>query len=221
MKKYIRILNPAGLKVKLSVITILLLVFTACTKGGDEPIPDPTPIAVSSVKLNKASVTLSAGETIELIATITPENATDKTVTWTSSNTSVATVANGMVTAVASGSATITAQAGNAKAECSITVNPTEVTSISLNKASVTLSAGETIELIATITPENATDKTVTWTSSNTSVATVANGMVTAIASGSATITAQTNNGCSDTCHIVIVSKPDAGGSEGTGEEEW
>ena len=75
-----------------------------------------------------------------------------------------------MVTAVASGSATITAQAGNAKAECSITVNPTEVTSISLNKASVTLSAGETIELIATITPENATDKTVTWTSSNTSL---------------------------------------------------
>ena len=96
MKKYIRILNPAGLKVKLSVITILLLVLTACTKGGDEPTPDPTPIAVSSVKLNKASVTLSAGETIELIATITPENATDKTVTWTSSNTSVATVANGM-----------------------------------------------------------------------------------------------------------------------------
>ena len=125
------------------------------------------------------------------------------------------------MTAVAAGSAIITAQAGNVKADCSVTVNPTEVTSITLNKTSVTLSAGESVELTATISPENATDKTVNWTSSNTGVATVSDGKVTAVAAGSAIITARSNNGYSATCHIVVVSKPDAGGSEGTEEEEW
>ena len=95
------------------------------------------------------------------------------------------------------------------------------VSSVKLNKTSVTLSAGESVELTATISPENATDKTVNWTSSNTGVATVSDGKVTAVAAGSAIITARSNNGYSATCHIVVVSKPDAGGSEGTEEEEW
>ena len=180
-----------------------------------------SPTEVTSITLNKTSLTLSAGETVKLIATISPENATDKTVSWSSSNTNVATVTNGKVAAVAAGSATITAQAGNVKAECSVTVSPTEVTSITLNKTSLTLSAGETVKLIATISPENATDKTVSWSSSNTNVATVTDGEVTAVTAGSATITARSNNGYSATCRIVVVSKPDAGGSEGTGEEEW
>ena len=95
------------------------------------------------------------------------------------------------------------------------------VSSVKLNKTSVTLSAGESVELAATISPENATDKTVSWTSSNTGVATVVDGKVTAVAAGTTIITALSNNGYSATCHIVVVSKPDAGGSEGTGEEEW
>ena len=125
------------------------------------------------------------------------------------------------MTAVAAGSSIITARSGNVKAECSVTVSPTEVISITLNKTSVTLSAGESVELAATISPENATDKTVSWTSSNTGVATVVDGKVTAVAAGTTIITALSNNGYSATCHIVVVSKPDAGGSEGTGEEEW
>lgn len=95
------------------------------------------------------------------------------------------------------------------------------VSSVKLNKTSVTLSAGESVELAATISPENATDKTVSWTSSNTGVATVVDGKVTAVAAGTTIITALSNNGYSATCHIAVVSKPDAGGSEGTGEEEW
>ena len=161
------------------------------------------------------------GEILELTATITPDDATDKSVKWTSSDTDVATVTDGKVTAVAAGSATITAQAGNVKAECTITVSPVEVTSISLNRTSATLSVGEILELTATITPDDATDKTVKWTSSDTDVATVTDGKVTAVATGSATITAYSNNGYSDTCRIVVVSRPDAGGSEGTGEVEW
>ena len=180
-----------------------------------------SPVEVTSISLNKTSATLSVGEILELTATITPDDATDKSVKWTSSDTDVATVTDGKVTAVAAGSATITAQAGNVKAECTITVSPVEVTSISLNRTSATLSVGEILELTATITPDDATDKTVKWTSSDTDVATVTDGKVTAVATGSATITAYSNNGYSDTCRIVVVSRPDAGGSEGTGEVEW
>ncbi|MDR0962665.1 MAG: Ig-like domain-containing protein, partial [Mediterranea sp.] len=118
----------------------------ACSKE-DEDTSKPTPVTVSSIKLSQISVTLFAGETIELTATVSPENATNKTVTWSSSNTSVATVTNGKVTAVAIGSTTITAQCGNVKAECTVTVSPIEVTLIQLNKTSITLSAGETVEL--------------------------------------------------------------------------
>ena len=178
-------------------------------------------IEVTSIKLNQTSATLYAGETVQLTATVSPENATNKTVTWSSSNTSVATVTNGKVTAIAVGAATITAQCGNVKAECTITVKAIDITSITLNKASVTLSAGETVQLTATISPNNATNKTVTWISSNTSVATVNNGKVTALAAGSATITAKTNNGLSATCSIAVVETVPPGGSEGTGEEEW
>ncbi len=149
---------------------------------------------VTSIKLNQTSATLYASETIQLTATVSPDNATDKTVTWSSSNTSVATVSNGKVTAIAVGKAIITAQCGNVKAECTITVKATEVTSIALNRTSVTLSAGETVQLTATVSPDNATNKTVTWSSSNTSVATVSNGKVTAVAVGTAIITAQCGN---------------------------
>ena len=180
------------------------------------------PINVTSIRLNRTSVTLSTGETIELTATVSPDNATNKTVTWSSSNTSTATVTDGKVTALAVGSTTIIAQCGNVKAECSVTVSPINVTSIRLNRTSVSLSAGDIIELTATVSPDNATNKTVTWISSNTSIATVTDSKVTAVNIGSATITAKSNNGLSATCHISVVSKDvSAGGSEGTGEVEW
>ena len=164
-------------------------------------------VAVESVTLDKSSLELNEGETATLTATVKPDNASDKTVTWSSSKTSVATVdANGKVTAVAEGNATITAKAGNKSATCSVTVtkNVVAVESITLDKSSLELNEGETATLVATVKPDNATNKTVTWSSSRTSVATVdANGKVTAVAEGTATITAKAGDKTA-TCSVTV-----------------
>ena len=181
-----------------------------------------SPIEITAIQISKTAVSLSVGETVVLTATVSPENASDKSVTWTSSDPNVATVADGKVSAIATGSATITARCGNVEAKCAVTVSPIEITAIQISKTAVSLSVGETVVLTATVSPENASDKSVTWTSSNPNVATVADGKVTAIATGSATITAKSNNGLHATCRIAVVSRDvPPGGSEGTGEEDW
>jgi uncharacterized protein (TIGR02145 family) len=126
-------------------------------------------------------------------------------VTWTSSDNSIATVADdGVVSAVAAGAATITATAGEQTATCAVTVTPVAVTGISLDKTTLPLTIGETYTLTATVSPDNATDKTVTWTSSDNSVANVAGGVVTAVADGVATITA-TAGGQTATCTVTVL----------------
>ncbi len=180
----------------------------SCTVTVNEPAPEV--IEVTSVSLNKTSLTLEIGESETLTATVLPSNATDKSVTWTSSDKSVVTVINGRITAVGAGAATITATTSNGKtASCSVTVNEPapeiiEVTSVSLNKTSLTLEIGESETLTATVLPSNATDKSVTWTSSDLSVATVEDGKVTAIGSGIATITATTSNGKMAICRVTV-----------------
>ena len=168
-------------------------------------------IAVSSVTLNKTSLSLTEQDTFQLSATISPNNATDKTVTWSSSNTAVATVSsNGLVTAVKEGSATITAKAGDKTATCAVTVakKVIDVTSVTLNKTSISLTEQDTFQLTATVKPDNATDKTVIWTSSNYSIVTVdQNGLVTAVAAGSATITALAGDKKA-TCTVTVNKKP-------------
>ena len=150
-------------------------------------------IPVTSMWLDKSELELTEGDEAVLTATVMPENATDKTVTWTSSNTSVATVTNGKVKAVKAGTATITAKAGDKSAKCTVTVLPSfiAVTSVTLDRTTLGLVEGDQAVLTATVSPDNATDPTVTWTSSNTSVATVEDGMVTAVKAGTATITAK------------------------------
>ena len=171
------------------------------------------PTLSTSIALNKTSASLKATETITLVATVLPENATNKSVTWKSSNEVVATVdANGKVTAVAVGEATITVtttDGSNKSATCKITVAKTLATSISLDKTSATLKATETLTLKATVAPATTTNKSVTWKSSNEAVATVdANGKVTAVAVGEATITATTADGSnkSATCKVTVTS---------------
>ena len=166
-------------------------------EGGDTP----SVINVSSVQLNESAMSLSVGETGNLTATVNPSDATDKTVTWTSSNTAVATVdANGKVTAVAPGTAVIvvTTTDGGKTASCTVTVTSTTIAveSVSLDKTSISLAEGETATIIATVSPDNATNKAVNWTSSSPEVATVdANGNVTAVAAGTTVIIASTADG--------------------------
>ena len=170
---------------------------------------------VTKVELDKSSLTLDVNESETLTATITPGNATNKTVTWDSSAPGVATVdTSGKVTAVAQGSTTITATAadGSGKsATCTVTVNEAEtvpVESVSLDKSNLELTEGGTDTLTATITPSNASNKSVTWSSDNESVATVTNGVVTAVTPGIATITVTTvDGGFTATCAVTV--RPD------------
>ncbi len=176
---------------------------------------ESTNVPVTSVTVSPTSATLAVGATKQLTATIAPSNATNKAVTWTSSNTSVATVSStGLVTAKAAGTATITATAQDGsgkKGTCTVTVtNPTVlVTSVTVSPSSATLNVGNTKQLTATIAPSNATNKAVTWSSSNTSVATVSSsGLVTAKAAGTATITAtaQDGSGKKGTCTVTVTN---------------
>ena len=165
-------------------------------------------VNVTGIILDHVSAELTEGETVTLTATVSPDNATDKTVTWTSSDETVATVKDGVVTAIAAGKATITAKAGNYIAACGVTVKAKIIhaTNISLDKVSAELTEGETVTLTATVSPDNATDNTVTWTSSDETVATVKDGVVTAIAAGKATITAKTGN-YTATCTVTVKAK--------------
>ena len=163
-------------------------------------------VPVESIKLDKESLEMVEGDKVTLTATVTPDNATDKTVTWTSSDEAIATVANGEVTAVKEGTATITAKAGDKSATCAVKVakKVIAVTGIALDKTSVGMTEGEETQLTATVTPDNATDKTVTWTSDATAIATVDNtGKVKAIKEGSATITAKAGDKTA-TCTVTV-----------------
>jgi len=169
-----------------------------------------TAIPDEGITLDKNAVTLSAKETTVLNATFTPSIASDKTITWASENTAVATVNSaGMVTGVGAGTTKITGTSvsGNT-AECTITVTPEIMASnISLDISSKTLQRNETVKLNATLSPNDVSDKTITWTSDNTDVATVSNtGMVRAVAYGNATITATSSNGLTATCAISVVN---------------
>ena len=168
----------------------------------------PKDIDVTNITLDKTSLELTEGETATLTATITPSDATDKTVTWTTSDKSIATVDNGIVTAISAGTTTITAKAGEYKATCTIIVNKKviDVTSVTLDKTALELTEGETSTLIATVSPNNATDKTITWTTSDKSIATVDNGIVTAISAGTTTITAKAGE-YKATCTITVNKK--------------
>ena len=158
------------------------------------------PDFATGISLNKTSTRILRGSTETLTATVTPNNTTDKTVTWTSSDPSVASVSSsGVVTANKVGTATITATTNdgtNLSASCTVEVYWNAVTGISVTPATATILVGGTTTLTATVTPDSASNKSVTWTSSNTAVATVNDsGVVTGVSVGNATITATTVEG--------------------------
>ncbi|MCL2434707.1 MAG: Ig domain-containing protein [Lentimicrobiaceae bacterium] len=168
------------------------------------------PVIVTSVTLNKDELTLEISDTVTLIATVYPNDADDKTVTWMSSNPEVASITdNGLVTAINKGETTITVitKDGKKTANCYIVVYLKRVTSVTLNKDELILTLNETEPLIATVHPDDANDKTVIWTSTNDEIATVsASGLVTAKKAGDATIIVTTKDGNKKaSCKINVV----------------
>jgi len=169
-------------------------------------------VEVTGITLNKSELNLEVGKTGTLSAVITPENATNKNVVWASSNENVAFVdQNGLVTIKNSGTAniTVTTVDGGFTATCAITA-VVPVTGISIDKEYLSLKPGATYSLVATIMPTNATNKGITWSSSDPNVATVdANGNVTGKAIGSTIVTVSTNDGNYTTSvNVAIVTVP-------------
>ena len=190
---------------------------TATSQSGSETLTKRINIIPDKATLSFASTSLKTGETKQLVvraynsfsyAYLEPES-----FNFSSSNNNVISVdANGNVTGKAAGSATITASHKmDSTCKATTTIEVTEdtkpVTSISLDRTSLDLSVGNTATLTATVLPTDATDKTVTWSSSNTSIATVnRSGLVTAVGSGTATVTASTSNGKSATCTVRVAA---------------
>ena len=179
----------------------------------------PASVSVTGVKLNTETLELFTGNTATLTATVEPDNATNKNVTWSSNNADVATVDNGTVTAVGAGKTTITVttEDGTKTASCTVTVT-VPVTGVTLSQTQASLyynRTPNTLTLTATVAPDNATNKDVTWTSSDSTVATVdQNGLVTALARGTAVITATTvDGGKTATCTVTVSRYSSGGGS--------
>ncbi len=164
-------------------------------------------IPVTSITLSSSSLAMTEGDAVQLTATVKPDDATDKTVVWSSDAPEVAEVdQEGNVTAKSVGKAIITAKSGDVSATCSVDVSKLviSVSTITLSPASLTMIEGENASITVKITPENATDKTVVWSSDAPEVAEVdQEGNVTALTVGSAVITA-TCGELSASCKVTV-----------------
>ncbi len=169
-------------------------------------LADGMPILAKSVTLNKKSAALNVGKTLQLTATVKPEEAVDGAISWSTSDKAVATVSSkGLVTAKKAGKAVITAETvGGLTAACTITVQA-KATSVSLNKKTAAVYSGKTLQLKATVSPKDAVDGAVTWSTSDKTVATVSkSGLVTARNPGKAVITAKTAGGLTAKCTVTV-----------------
>ena len=169
-------------------------------------------ISVENITLSQTILVATLGDaSVQLTATITPSDALNQNIIWSSDNNGVATVNNGLINFVGVGSATITAEIDGISATCNVTVNAAtvDVTGIELTPDNLTLTEGDTYTLSATILPNNATNQAINWGSNMPSVATINNGVVTAISEGAATITATTAEGeYTATCNITVNASP-------------
>ena len=169
-------------------------------------------VAVSGVKLDRHEASVEVDKTVTLAATVTPDDATDKSVVWSCSREDIAVVVDGVVRGVKAGLAVVTATTvdGGFSASCDITVTPKPipVTGVAMDKATAEVVAGSTTLLQAIIYPSNATNTEVKWSSGNETVATVAEGVVTGVAPGTAVITVTTVDGGFKASCTVTVKKP-------------
>lgn len=171
-------------------------------------------IPVETITLNETVIELNKGETFKLEAEVSPENADYESLSWASSDEDVATVSQeGLVTAVASGDAVISVSTGDISAECTVTVIGKPVESISFDTYSLEMEPGDTYYIITMISPGDADDKTLIWSSSDENVATVSDGTVTAIAPGSAEITASCGTAYA-TCYVTVNESAQPGSAQ-------
>lgn len=186
-----------------TLLYVLLFLLIGCQQ-------EKEPVSVTGITLSQSSFSMIEGEVHTLTVNIEPSNADNKSVFWTSSQESVASVQDGVVSAYKSGNTTITAKSvdGGKTATCEVIVLAKEISveSVSLDKTSVEMTEGDEITLAATITPDNATNKNVIWTSSDERIVSVDNGKVTAILEGTATITVTTEDGrMAAFCSITVL----------------
>ena len=195
---------------KIGFLAALALLF-ACTpesnpgNGGNNNNgggnTQPTVIELTGIALTEHEITLEKGGNKVLEVKFTPENASNKTLTWVSSNTSIVTVTDGVVVGVAPGTTEIVVKSGNLTDKCQVTV-VISATSVSLDQTELTLTLGEMATLKAIVLPEDSTDE-VEWSSSDETVATVKDGEVTAVAVGETTITAKAGDKTA-TCSVKV-----------------
>ena len=169
-------------------------------------------VAVTGVSLDESSITLDVGDSQTLTATVSPSNATFKAVSWSTSDESVATVnASGEVTAVAGGTATITVTSDddNTKTDTCIVTVEVRTTGVTLDESAIVIYEGKSETLTATVSPENATDKSVAWSSDDPGIASVADGVITGVSEGTTVIRAVTNDGSFEaTCNVTVGAAP-------------
>ncbi len=179
---------------------------TATNANGN--FSDSLTVTVPGITLDQTSLSLKVGESASVTASVIPADAPDKTVVWTSSDDTVAAVINGVITALKPGTATVTAATadGNYSDTVAVTVKQ-PVIGIVLDTDSLSLKVGESASVIASVIPDDASDKTVVWTSSDDTVAAVINGVITALKPGTATVTAATADGAKSAACTVSVAK--------------
>ena len=182
------------------VVILVIITFDGC-----QWLPE-----VGSVRLSESSVNLKVGGSRQLSATVEPAAAEYETILWTSSDPSVVSVTNGTISARKIGSAQITASAaGVTSSPCQVTVSKTPVSNVSLDKSSVSILEGESLSLKVTVSPSDATNGSVTWSTGNSKIATVSStGTITAVEEGETTITAKSaDSGISATCKVVVTAE--------------
>ena len=189
------------------IIGVLLGAGILSCSGKEEEAPV---VKVQSVAIDQSDMTLTEGESVNLSAKALPENAEDKTISWSSSDERVVMVSsNGKAMALSIGKAVVTAKCGDKSDFITITVEAkvVPVTGVSLDKTQVAIKVGESETLTPTITPEDATNKKVSWISSNDEVATVEDGKVVGVKPGSVTITVTTEDGAKTAeCPVTVKS---------------
>lgn len=196
-------------------------VITVASQGAKDECKVTVTAAVEKVTVSPSTGEVLIGQTLSLEATVEPAGL-DVDVEWISTNKDIASVdENGVVTGVASGSVIIMAQAGNVTGNCMISVVGTPVESISLNKSTLEINEGETHTLQATVMPESADNKSVTWSSADESIATVSGtGAVYGKHPGTTTITARAGN-CTAQCEVTVIGLPLAVGDYYYSDGSW